>query len=64
MKAVTLLLSGLLLGYLFSRRRRPLCLDVNIETEEMATPSIFRRTVKLRYRPVTPVSKGVTTAPA
>jgi hypothetical protein len=56
-------MSGLLVGFLIARRRR-LCLDVSLETEEMATPGIFRRTVRLHYRPFTPVSKGVPPAAA
>ena len=60
---VSIFMSGLLVGFLIARRRR-LCLDVSLETEEMATPGIFRRTVRLHYRPFTPVSKGVPPAAA
>ena len=52
----TLLICGLLAGY-FLGRRRPLRLDVYFETEELATPSIFRRTTRLHYRPFSPVFK-------
>lgn len=63
MRAITLFISGALVGYLVGRRRA-LQVDIRLETDEMATPSIFRRTVKLRYRPLSPVSKGVAPAPA
>jgi hypothetical protein len=33
-------------------------LDLNIDVEELASPSIFRRTVRLHSRPGIPVSKG------
>jgi hypothetical protein len=58
MKTATLLIAGLLLGCLFGRRRA-LGPDLCVESDELATPSLFRRTVKLHYRPVSPVSKGV-----
>lgn len=60
MKAATLFMLGLLIGCCLNRRRR---LDVSLETEELATPGLFRRTVKLRYRPPDPVSKGVAPTP-
>ena len=63
MKAATLLLFGVLVGFLCTSRRKPVPFEMAIDTEEMATPSIFRRTVRLRYRAADPVSKGVAPTP-
>jgi hypothetical protein len=63
MRAITLFISGALVGYLVGRRS-VLQVDIGLETDEMATPSLFPRTVKLRYRPLSPVPKGVAPAPA
>jgi hypothetical protein len=64
MKGITLVLAGLVLGLLCIRRRRPAFADLRLEIEELATPSLFRRTLKIDYRPVRPVSKGVAPPPA
>lgn len=60
MKTAALLLSGILLGY-FLARRRAIRVDVHLETDELATPTLFRRTVKLQLRPV---PEGVAQGPA
>ena len=59
MRAATLFISGVLVGYLCGQLRPPRPAETSFEIDEMATPSIFRRTTKLQYRPVSPVSKGV-----
>jgi len=61
MKRLLPFAAGLVLGFLcVSRRRQPALvpLEMEVEVDELASPSIFRGTVRLRSRPVTPVSKG------
>ena len=55
--------AGLLLGFLCGSRQRPpvltgLDLALDMDIDEMASPSFFRRTVRLRSRSADPVSKG------
>lgn len=55
MKSVSLLLFGLLVG-LLAARRRPARVELILESDELATPSIFRRTRRLTRRSLDPVS--------
>jgi hypothetical protein len=51
--------AGVLLGFLCgSRQRPPVLIDLAVDVEELASPSVFRRTVGLRCRPLGPVSQG------
>ena len=61
MRGPLLFVAGLIVGIVCSRRQRPPeFIDLALEIDEMATPSIFRRTIRLRSHPV---SKGVAQTP-
>lgn len=63
MKRLLPFAAGLLLGFLCASRLRPPvlsgpALELALDIDEMASPSFFRRTVRLRSRPAGAVSKG------
>jgi len=56
MKSLTLFLSALLLGYLSGRQTQ--AAELGVEVDELTSPAVFRRTVRLRNGPHPPVTKG------